>query len=227
MTAPDIIKEIFSDYGFGSNVTDNLSSGYPIREYCVQYNETDFDFVCRLMEEEGIYFNFTYDDNIEKIVLAEGAGAHAPVPNAAEINFNFREMSMTKAEFRRRDDHIYEWTAKENIVGGKVTLGDYNMKVPGAEKVLEKADAVGRHSHKNYEHYKYPGHFVQSQNSDQASSGASGAAQDDSEIADPLCPDPAGIAQGDASALDRSGQCPHHGRRADLQAEGSPARQRQ
>src|SRR5206468_2467670 len=50
MTAPDIIQAVFSTYGL-SNFRNSLRGTYPVLEYCVQYRETDFNFVCRLMEE--------------------------------------------------------------------------------------------------------------------------------------------------------------------------------
>ena len=49
MSAVEIIKQIFSDHGF-SEFQDRLSESYEKRNYCVQYRESDFDFICRLME---------------------------------------------------------------------------------------------------------------------------------------------------------------------------------
>jgi len=57
LTAPDIIKKVFNDMGF-SDFRASLSGTYLPREYCIQYNETSYDFVSRLMEEEGITFYF-------------------------------------------------------------------------------------------------------------------------------------------------------------------------
>jgi type VI secretion system secreted protein VgrG len=68
--APEIIKEVFSDAGFTdfeSKLTDEGS--YPKREYCVQYRETDLNFVCRIMEKEGIYYYFKDEDGKQKNIL--------------------------------------------------------------------------------------------------------------------------------------------------------------
>ena len=59
MTAPDIIKQIFQELGY-NDFRQELTESYPTREYCVQYRESDFNFVTRLMEEEGIFFYFEH-----------------------------------------------------------------------------------------------------------------------------------------------------------------------
>ena len=60
MSAPEIIKQVFRDRGF-SDFSESLSGTYREREYCVQYRETDYNFVSRLMEEEGIYYYFKHE----------------------------------------------------------------------------------------------------------------------------------------------------------------------
>ncbi|MEX0370645.1 MAG: type VI secretion system Vgr family protein, partial [Tateyamaria sp.] len=57
----DIIKEVMEPYGFWSDVDKRTSGTYKERVYCVQYGETDFEFISRLMEEEGIYYYFIQD----------------------------------------------------------------------------------------------------------------------------------------------------------------------
>jgi len=61
MTVPDIIKDVFREHGF-SDFEESLSATYRTWEYCVQYRETDFNFVSRLMEQEGIYYFFKHED---------------------------------------------------------------------------------------------------------------------------------------------------------------------
>ncbi len=156
-TAPEIIKLILGDYGFSSDVTDSLQGTYEARTYCVQYGESDFDFISRLMEEEGIYYFFRQDDAREKLVLADGISAHKVVPDNANIEFHFREES-----YRRRNDHIFDWTDIARVTTGKVMLNDFNFETPKADLKSRKAVPKGTHSHKNYEHYDYPGHYRES-----------------------------------------------------------------
>ncbi len=65
-----IIKQVFSDRGF-SDFRDATTGSPPTLEYCVQYRETDFNFVCRLMEAYGIYYFFEHADGKHTLVLAD------------------------------------------------------------------------------------------------------------------------------------------------------------
>lgn len=152
-TVVDIIQEVLEDYGFWSDVEKKLSATYKKRVYCVQYRETDFDFLCRLMEEEGIYYFFVQDGKKLKMVLADSISAHKPTPGQAEFEFFFKE-----AEYRRRSDHIFDFSEATGVTTGKITLNDYDFEAPKSDKRTVKAIPKGMHKHKSYEHYRYPGH---------------------------------------------------------------------
>ncbi len=74
-SAPDIIQQIFKDLGF-SDFQVQLSGKHPPRDYCVQYRETDFNFVSRLMEEEGIFYFFKHEQGKHTLVLADQKSAY-------------------------------------------------------------------------------------------------------------------------------------------------------
>src|SRR5436190_19014420 len=78
-TVPDILEQVFKDRGF-TDYKLNLGSYQP-REYCVQYRETDFNFVSRLMEEEGIFYFFEQTESKHTLVLADANKAFVPCPN--------------------------------------------------------------------------------------------------------------------------------------------------
>src|SRR5215831_1280277 len=78
-TVPDIIQKIFTDLKF-QDFELRLYGSYAPREYCVQYRETDFDFVSRLMEEEGICYYFKHEDGKHILVLANDPAGHDPCP---------------------------------------------------------------------------------------------------------------------------------------------------
>lgn len=77
-TVPDIIKEVFRDEGF-SDFEDSLSGTYREWDYCVQYRETDFNFISRLMEQEGMYYFFKHEDGKHTLVLSDSISAHETV----------------------------------------------------------------------------------------------------------------------------------------------------
>ncbi len=154
-SALDVIKDIFSDRGF-SDVKDKTSATFKKREYLVQYRETDFEFVTRLMEEEGIYYFFTHDNSKETLVLADGSGSHSALKDAGEIRFVFKEEGGS-GSFKRDEDHIYEWKSSERVNSGKVSLTDYDFKKPTTDLKALTAIPKGKHSHKDIEVYDYPG----------------------------------------------------------------------
>jgi len=155
-TAVEIIEEVFGDHGF-SDFQKRLSDTYQTREYCVQYRESDFDFICRLLEEEGIYFYFDSNktpSTSEKMVLCDGVNGHSPVPGEATLRYHARDNTD-----RRRSDHIAEWAEQESLTTGKVTLTDYDFLSPTADLKVTNAIKKGSHSHASYEVYDYPGHY--------------------------------------------------------------------
>ena len=160
LSALEVIKKIFSDRGF-SDISDKTSSTFEKREYLVQYRETDFEFVTRLMEEEGMYYFFTHDTSKETLVLADGAGSHKALKDAAEIRFEFKENGGGGggggAAYKRDEDHIYEWKSSERVNSGKVSLTDYDFTKPTTDLKALTAIPKGKHNHKDIEVYDYPG----------------------------------------------------------------------
>lgn len=154
-TAPEIIKSVLGDYGFTADLIERLQEAYAKRDYCVQYRETDFDFISRLMEEEGIYYFFRQDEKKLKLVLADGVQAHKTAKGKAEIPFFFREQK----GYRRDQDHIFEWGGRTAVTSGKVTLMDYDFEKPKIDLKKVKSIPLGKHGHKTYESYDYPGHY--------------------------------------------------------------------
>ena len=151
---PDIVQSIFADYGLSAFFKKKLSATYAVRDICVQYRETDLDFVKRLLEEEGIYFFFTHAGEAETFVLADGATAHEPMPGDPVIEYHEPQDSFDPSK-----EHFAEVVAKEAATTGKVTLTDYNFE-KSATKLKATRDMIkGKHGQNAIEKYDYPGHF--------------------------------------------------------------------
>ncbi len=155
LTVVDIIKKVFADSGF-ADFSFSTSRTYEKRLYTVQYQETDFAFLSRLMEQEGLYYFATVEGNKDKLKIVDGLGGHAAISGRATVAFAFAE-----AEYRRADDHVFEWRSAERVVPGKVTLTDYNFETPRADLKTVNAVPKGSHSHKSYEMYGTPGRYRQ------------------------------------------------------------------
>nr|WP_079279629.1 type VI secretion system spike protein VgrG1a [Pseudomonas aeruginosa] len=154
-SVPEIIKQVFRDLGF-SDFEDALTRPYREWEYCVQYRETSFDFVSRLMEQEGIYYWFRHEQSRHILVLSDAYGAHQSPPNYASVPYYPPTLE------QRERDHFYDWHMAREVQSGSLSLNDYDFQRPGTR--LEVRSNVGRaHAAADYPLYDYPGEYVQSQ----------------------------------------------------------------
>jgi len=154
LTIPQIIKQVFRDLGF-SDFEDALSHPYREWEYCVQYRETSFDFVSRLMEQEGIYYFFRHEQGRHVLVMADAYGAHTRAPGYASVPY------FPKNEQQRERDHIHDWHLAQEVQPGSLELNDYDFQRPSAR--IDVRSAMPRpHTAGDYPLYDYPGTYVQS-----------------------------------------------------------------
>ena len=155
LSIPQIIKQVFRDLGF-SDFEDALSRPYREWEYCVQYRETSFDFVSRLMEQEGIYHFFRHEQNRHVLVLADAYGAHATVPGYTSVPY------YPKDEQQRERDHMHNWHLVQQVQPGSLELNDYDFQRPSAS--IDVRSAMPRpHTAGDYPLYDYPGTYVKSE----------------------------------------------------------------
>jgi type VI secretion system secreted protein VgrG len=154
-TTPIIIKQVLNDQGF-TDIKENLSGSYTEREYCVQYRESDFDFVSRLMEEEGIYYYFIHEKGKHHLVLSDSSNAHHSYPNYDKIPYHQDENAID----RSRTDHINSWGFGKEIQTGVYALTDYDFKKPKAD-LFVKSNVPKQHGHSNYEVFDYPGLYTE------------------------------------------------------------------
>ena len=155
-SAYDIITGVFSALNFSGSYSDNRqnSAGSVVLEYCVQYDETSFDFVTRLMELWGLYYYFTHADGSHTLVISDDPNCHTTVtPSGSEIPFTFQQ-----TDYRQTDDHIWEWQADLRLHSGAYTLTDYNFETPSTDLTGKSntADTVS-HQYNAYEIFSFPG----------------------------------------------------------------------
>jgi type VI secretion system secreted protein VgrG len=154
-TVPEIIKDVFRGHGM-TDFQESLTGDYSPREFVVQYRETDFNFVSRLMEGHGIYYFFTHQIDKHTLVLADSEGAHNKVPGYEEVPY-FRPGSMQQS----LPDHIDGWEDAQQIQPGKVFLNDFNFETPKANLLVTRS-APNSHQKADFERYDYPGDYSKS-----------------------------------------------------------------
>ncbi|MBI2480732.1 MAG: type VI secretion system tip protein VgrG, partial [Planctomycetia bacterium] len=121
-TIKDIIETIFGDLGF-SDYKFDLQLDHKKWEYCVQYRETDFNFVSRLMEQEGVSYWFKHADGKHEMVISDHKGAYYDlIEKEVEYPPNVGGAAIT--------DHITSWEHRYEFRPGKWAQTDYNFKTP-------------------------------------------------------------------------------------------------
>ena len=145
---PDIVAEVLGDR---SVVFDNgLRKSYPVREYCVQYRESDLDFVSRLLESEGIHYFFRHDGSGHEMILGDTGGDFAPCPGQSTARF------AVPGEEDPGGDVVSTFTRHHRMHTGRVTLADYDFMDPSASLRPERS-ASNPEAVDFGEFYDYPG----------------------------------------------------------------------
>jgi type VI secretion system secreted protein VgrG len=150
-STPDIIKQVFTDLGF-TDFKDSLTASYDPREYCVQYNETAFEFVSRLMEDEGIFYYFEHADGKHTLVLADDSVSAAAVPGAATVAFG----TYTNWE---QQNLVTRCDLEQRVISGKFALDDFNFETPSTD-LLSSVDSTVATNGSKRRIYEYPGGFL-------------------------------------------------------------------
>ena len=156
----DVVTEILKDYNVDA---DWQVKEYPKLDYCVQHNETDFDFLNRLLEEVGIYYFFEHDDGAHKIVLIDEMGKHKPHPN---------DQKMTWRTAMTADPSLTTWYVQQEVRSAKTVLTEYDFlapttKIEGTNEAKDKPEMLGK-----MEWFEHPARVVQNSVKDETQPAA-------------------------------------------------------
>ena len=149
-TVPEIVAAVFQELGF-SDFEDRLTETYSKREYCVQYRETDFDFVSRLLEEEGIYYFFEHEEDLHTMILADdnhGLDSLGSIPYSFDANRGQGQ----------QPERIFGWRLQQQLQPVQYVLNDYDFKAP-KKSLLSPSAQERSHAGAEYEIYDYPGRY--------------------------------------------------------------------
>jgi len=185
LSVPDIVQKVLAGFAVESNVHRT----YEPREYCVQYRESDFEFVSRLMEEEGIFYFFEHSEGSDKLIIDDSPLAHKNIPGTSTLTYD-------EIEGGERDELcIFDWQKTQHWDSGKVTLRDHCFIAPNntfeqQQGILPDVQ-VGKVSHElnvagndpQMEIYEYPGGYARHFEGGGGDQAASNIGQDGQEAA--------------------------------------------
>lgn len=147
---PDIIKSVFDEMGF-SDYQDKLNGQYQAQDYVVQFNETDFDFVSRIMQQEGIYYLFEHTNGKHTLVLVDDS---VILEDAGEVAY----FELEEDSKHIGVEGISQWENKQQLRTGGVSLSSFDFTTPSknldATTMDPQVDAISA-----YQKYAYKGKY--------------------------------------------------------------------
>lgn len=150
---PDIIKTVLSEYGVKTE--DKLTGDYRNWEYCVQYQESSYNFISRLMELEGIYFYFRHEADSHTMVLMDAAEHHEPFSGYEVIPYH-----ATLSGGSTDKEGIGQWAISERVTPGLYSIDDYDFRKPNAWMFQARQNPASP-SPGQIDYYEWPGRFVE------------------------------------------------------------------
>lgn len=149
----EILRKVIDQYGFP--VEERLLANYRSWDYCVQYQESDFNFVSRLMEQEGIYYYFRHEAGQQVLVLADDTSAHDPLPDHATLPYQSPDRIALP-----REEGIDRWRPVTQISAGAYAVDDYDFRKPRADLSQVRAQSSGI-EHGGYARYSWQGGYIE------------------------------------------------------------------
>ncbi len=158
-TVPDILRLVLAS--IPAQTSFELTDTHFARDYCVQYRESDFDFVSRLMEEEGIWYFFRHEDGKHTLVLADARRAQ---PGIGTFPFDLSGP--------QNRDRVFDWQKTQELRSGRVTVRDFEFELPQAPieatAPIPESVQAGQVAHRlrlagneRLELYDYPGGYAE------------------------------------------------------------------
>lgn len=152
MSIPDILRKVLKERGFTDFDIAQVRGTYPPLEYCVQYNESDFAFLSRLMEEAGIFYFFRHEKERLLMVMADTTSAFRECKDKRiEFSDNLSERSLT--------NQVWKWNHRCDLRPGRWTHTDYNFKTPTSDMLASVKTKVGLPPNRGIEVYEFPGRY--------------------------------------------------------------------
>jgi len=154
LSVPEIVRQVFRDHGL-TDFEERLSGNYQQSAFTVQYRESDFNFVSRLMEREGIYYYFKHVQKKHILVLADSYSAHDAGPGCERLPYFPPDIQRAA-----RMEYVDSWETSHHLETGAYVLSDFDFQRPNAN-LQAKLAAPNGHAQANFEIFDYPGAYTE------------------------------------------------------------------
>lgn len=151
---PEIIKTVLQDMNF-SDFKVEAAGTYREWEYCVQYAETAFNFISRLMEHEGMYYYFEHGDGVHTMLITDPDKPHEPIAGDSKVRYLPPDQAQTQEGY----DAIYNWRYTGSLQSGSYATNAFDFEKPDSDLNRKNANPQ-QHNHANFPVYHYPGNYI-------------------------------------------------------------------
>lgn len=158
LTIPQIIEKVFKDKNGFTDYQLKLNATYEKQTYCVQYRESDFDFVSRLLEQEGIYYYFEHEKTKHTLVLTDSPSSHKEIDGDGSLFFRPPDLSAG-------EEQVTKWQHHVAVQPGKLVLRDFDYNKPSANLEV-RLNSKRDHPNDSVEQYEYPGSYSETADGD-------------------------------------------------------------
>lgn len=165
-TAVEVLDAVFADYS-SQQVSKKLKGSYRKRPYCVQYRETDLDFVHRLMEDEGIYYYFTHQDGQHTLVLCDDPSAHELIQPDDTLGY-----AAARTSNERGDAVVDHWRLSRSVHSLKYSHVDHDQDSITPKPINTAQSAATFANPGRQEVYEWPSEYAELEDKSQAATRA-------------------------------------------------------
>lgn len=150
-TVIEIVTGLFDELGF-TDYKNSTTGTYTALEYCVQYNESAFAFISRLLEDNGIFYYFEHEDGKHTLVLADASSAFTDCPGAASVDY-------ATYGLWAQQNVVTSCVIEQAVIPGKYAVDDFGFETPSTD-LLGSTDSTKATNGSTRRIYEYPGGFV-------------------------------------------------------------------
>jgi type VI secretion system secreted protein VgrG len=153
LSEPEIVLKVLAEWGIHPDVKIDAGA-YKKRKYRVQYAESDYSFICRMLEDAGIAFYFEQADSETRLVLSDSPSRNPP----RDPRIPFRDSPTETAQTK---EHVTKVHIGQQVRPGKYTLRDHDYRRPASYPLLASAAGSSSGIEEKLERFHYtPGAFL-------------------------------------------------------------------
>ncbi|OQS32958.1 type VI secretion system Vgr family protein [Chromobacterium haemolyticum] len=153
-----ILQSVFAKYDeYVFSVSYKAQALKKQLSYCVQYAESDFDFVSRLMEKMGIAYFFKHDQAAHHLVICDESSAFLEKDLCRKLQLVAPGAALTT-------DCVWDWCSQQNIQAGAVAIQDYDFEKasPSTQgRLFSRRLSQSKTLDSKHEQFVYPGLFTE------------------------------------------------------------------